>query len=174
MDQYPKLIFNLVDQYLLLLVEILIHQIENKFGILIHGLELAILPKAPFFLQARREGSDYFFFQWCQILSRTICVDSLTLLFLIPKIHSKQNFHQRPDHCDRIPCMYDRNITANQIQESLSENNPFWSSTLRNISLIFRIKLKTKVNIVIVNWRIFSLLGAVWYYLYLQQTGHFL
>ena len=49
MDQYPKLIFSLVDQYLLLLVEILIHQIENKFVILIHGLELAILQKAPFF-----------------------------------------------------------------------------------------------------------------------------
>ena len=57
-NQYPKLIFNLVDQYLLLLVEILIHQIKNEFGILIHGLKLAILQKAHFFPQAGREGSD--------------------------------------------------------------------------------------------------------------------
>ena len=64
-DQYPKFIFNLEDQYLLLLEdqyqikakiililqeqEILILQIENEFGILILGFFLAILPSAPFF-----------------------------------------------------------------------------------------------------------------------------
>ena len=61
MDQYPKLIFSLVDQYLLLLVEILIHQIENKFVILIHGLELAILQKAPFCRLVERVLTNFFF-----------------------------------------------------------------------------------------------------------------
>ena len=83
-DQYPKLIFNLVDQYFLLLVEILIHQ----------------------FFCSLEERVPIIFFRWCKILSRTIWVDSLTLLFPISKIHSKQNFRQRPDHCDRTPCIY--------------------------------------------------------------------
>ena len=64
-DQYPKLIFNLEDQYLLLLEdqynfcfdlililqeqEILILQIENEFGILILCIFLAILQSSPFF-----------------------------------------------------------------------------------------------------------------------------
>ena len=79
--------------------------IKNEFGILIHSLELAILQKAPFCRLVERVPTN-FFFRWCQILSRTIWVDSLTLLFPISKIHSKQNFHQRPDHCDRTPCIY--------------------------------------------------------------------
>ena len=64
-DQYPKLIFNFEDQYLLLLEdqynfcfdlililqeqEILILQIENEFRILIPCIFLAILQSAPFF-----------------------------------------------------------------------------------------------------------------------------
>ena len=30
---------------------------------------------------------------------------SITLLFPISKIHSKQNFRKRPDHCDWTPCI---------------------------------------------------------------------
>ena len=48
---------------------------------------------------------DFFFFRWCQILSQPIGVDYVTLLYPISKIHSKQNFCQRSDHCDRTPCM---------------------------------------------------------------------
>ena len=73
-DQYPKLIFDLEDQYLLLLEDqypksslgililqekmILILQIKNEFGILILGIFLAIWQSALFFQQASREGSD--------------------------------------------------------------------------------------------------------------------
>ena len=37
----------------------------------------------------------------------------LTLLFPIFKIHSKQNFHQRPDHCDWTPCINPKLIVTN-------------------------------------------------------------
>ena len=32
--------------------------------------------------------------------------DNLSCLFPISKTYSKQNFHQRPDHCDRTPCIH--------------------------------------------------------------------
>ena len=80
---------------------ILILQLKNEFRILILQEQeywssklkmslgywslaffFAILPRAPFFQQAGREGSDQKnFCRWCQILSRTIWVDYVTLLF---------------------------------------------------------------------------------------------
>ena len=72
-DQYPKLIFNLEDQYLLLLEdqyqikakiililqeqEILILKMENEFGILISAF-FGHFAECSFFQQAGREGSE--------------------------------------------------------------------------------------------------------------------